>query len=199
MVIANSDKTRRAYVNAQLVDPANGLDEKGGVLIEDGRIVAIGKDVTASNVGSAHTTNDCKGLTLFPGLVDMCVYTGEPGTEYRETLASASKAAAAGGVTTMIVMPNTDPVIDDAAIVDFISRRARDTATVRVAPMAAITRGLEGKAMTEFGLLREAGAVAVTDGHKGVENAAILRRAMSYAHTFGILIVQHVEIGRAHV
>ncbi len=193
MVIANSDKTRRVYVNAQLVDPANGLDEKGGVLIEDGRIVAIGKDVTASSVGSAHTINDCKGLSLFPGLVDMCVYTGEPGTEYRETLASASKAAAAGGVTTMIVMPNTDPVIDDAAIVDFISRRARDTATVRVAPMAAITRGLEGKAMTEFGLLAEAGAVAVTDGLKGVENAAILRRAMSYAHTFGILIVQHVE------
>jgi len=193
MVIAKRDRTRRAYVNAQLVDPANGLDEKGGVLIEDGRIVTIGKDVTNSTVGSAQTTTDCKGLTLFPGLIDMCVYTGEPGTEYRETLASASKAAAAGGVTTMIVMPNTDPVIDDAAIVDFISRRARDTATVRVAPMAAITKGLEGKAMTEFGLLAEAGAVAVTDGLKGVESAAILRRAMSYAHTFGILIVQHVE------
>ncbi len=193
MVIANRDKTRRAYVNAHLVDPASGLDEKGGVLIEDGRIVAIGKAVTSAMASSAHTTTDCKGRALFPGLVDMCVYTGEPGTEYRETLASASKAAAAGGVTTMIVMPNTDPVVDDAAIVDFILRRARDTASVRVAPMAAITKNLEGKAMTEFGLLREAGAVAVTDGLKGVKNAAILRRAMSYAHTFGILIVQHVE------
>ncbi len=193
MVIANRDKTRRAYVNAHLIDPASGLDEKGGVLIEDGRIVSVGKAVTAGNTGSAQTTTDCKGQMLFPGLVDMCVYTGEPGTEYRETLASASRAAAAGGVTTMIVMPNTDPVVDDAAIVDFILRRARDTASVRVAPMAAITKGLEGKAMTEFGLLREAGAVAVTDGLKGVESAAILARAMSYAHTFGILVVQHVE------
>ncbi len=193
MVIANRDKTRRAYVNAQLVDPASGLNEKGGVLIEDGRIVSIGKAVTARTSSSAATITDCKGRTLFPGLVDMCVYTGEPGTEYRETLASASKAAAAGGVTTMIVMPSTDPVIDDAAIVDFILRRARDTASVRVAPMAAITKGLKGKAMTEFGLLQEAGAVAVTDGLKGVENAAILRRAMSYANTFGLLLVQHVE------
>ena len=193
MVIANRDKSRRVYLNAHLIDPASGLDEKGGVLIEDGRIVAIGKDVTHSNAGSVRTTTDCKGQALFPGLVDMCVYTGEPGTEYRETLASASRAGAAGGVTTMIVMPNTDPVIDDAAIVDFILRRARDTASIRVAPMAAITKGLEGKAMTEFGLLREAGAVAVTDGLKGVESAAILRRAMSYAHTFGILLVQHVE------
>jgi len=193
MVIASTDKTRRAYINARLIDPANGLDEKGGVLIEDGRIVAVGKDVTARNYGNAETVTDCKGLTLFPGLVDMCVYTGEPGTEYRETLASASRAAAAGGVTTMIVMPGTDPVIDDAAIVDFILRRARDTASVRVAPMASITKGIKGKAMTEFGLLREAGAVAVTDGLKGVENAAILRRAMSYANTFGMLLVQHVE------
>jgi len=193
MVIANTDKTRRAYINARLIDPANGLDEKGGVLIEDGRIVAIGKDVNARNAGNAETITDCTGLTLFPGLVDMCVYTGEPGTEYRETLASASRAAAAGGVTTMIVMPGTDPVIDDAAIVDFILRRARDTASVRVAPMAAITKSIKGKAMTEIGLLQEAGAVAVTDGLKGVENAAILRRAMSYANTFGMLLVQHVE------
>jgi len=193
MAIANSDKTRRCYVNALLIDPANGVKEKGGVLIEDGRIVSCGKSVTAQSVSAAQTVTDCKGAALFPGLVDMCVYTGEPGTEYRETLASASKAAAAGGVTTMIVMPNTDPVIDDAAIVDFILRRARDTASIRVAPMAAITKGLKGTAMTEFGLLQEAGAVAVTDGLKGVESSAVLRRAMSYANTFGLLLVQHVE------
>ena len=110
-----------------------------------------------------------------PGLIDMRVFTGEPGNEYRETLASASEAAAAGGVTTMIVMPNTDPVIDDAAIVDFILRRARDTAIVRVAPMAAITKGTGGAIMTEIGLLKEAGAVAVTDGRRAVANAAGLR------------------------
>jgi dihydroorotase len=191
--MATRDRTRRAWVNARLVDPASGLDETGGLIIEDGRIVSVGRDVTAKTAGGATPLTDCKGRTLFPGLVDMCVYTGEPGTEYRETLASASHAAAAGGVTPMIVMPNTDPVVDDAAIVDFIRRRARDTARVRVAPMAAITKGTDGKAMTEFGLLKEAGAVAVSDGYKGVANPAILRRAMSYAHTFGVLLVQHVE------
>lgn len=193
MVIARRDKTRRAFVNAHLVDPTGGVDEKGGLLIEDGRIVSIGKNVTAATSGSETIIVDCKGKTLVPGLVDMCVYTGEPGTEYRETLASASQAAAAGGVTTMIVMPNTDPVVDDAAIVDFIQRRARDTASVRVAPMAAITKGTNGQAMTEFGLLKEAGAVAVTDATIGVADAGLLRRALSYAHTFDLLVVQHVE------
>lgn len=193
MVMAKSDKTRRAFINARLIDPSAGLDETGGLLIEDGRIVSIGKNINAANVGSESIVVDCTGKTLMPGFVDMCVYTGEPGTEYRETLASASQAGAAGGVTTMIVMPNTDPVVDDAAIVDFIQRRARDTASVRVAPMAAITKGNKGDAMTEFGLLKEAGAVAVTDGDKGVANAALLRRAMSYAHTFDLPVVQHVE------
>ncbi|HLF21213.1 MAG TPA: dihydroorotase, partial [Aestuariivirga sp.] len=142
---------------------------------------------------SGTAVTDCKGLTLVPGLIDMRVFTGEPGTEYRETLASASEAAASGGVTTMIVMPNTQPAIDDAAIVDFIMRRARDTALVRVAPMAAITKGFAGEAMTEIGLLKEAGAVAVTDGTKAVANANLLRRALTYARDFDMLVVQHVE------
>lgn len=193
MVIARPDKTRRVFTNARLVDPASGLDETGGLLIEDGRIVSIGKNITAANAGAETIEIDCGGQTIIPGLVDMCVYTGEPGTEYRETLASASRAAAAGGITTMIVMPNTDPVVDDAAIVDFIQRRARDTASVRVAPMAAITKGNKGESMTEIGLLKEAGAVAVTDGNIGVANAGLLRRAMSYAHTFDLPVVQHIE------
>ena len=133
------------------------------------------------------------GTTLIPGLIDMRVFTGEPGTEYRETLATASEAAAAGGVTTMIVMPNTQPVIDDAAIVDFILRRARDTALVRVAPMAAITKGLAGELMSEIGGLKEAGAVAVTDGTHAVANANLFRRALTYAKDFDMLVVQHVE------
>ena len=123
----------------------------------------------------------------------MRVFTGEPGNEHRETLASASAAAAAGGVTTMIVMPSTDPVIDDAALVDFILRRARDTAIVRVAPMAAITKGMNGVLMTEIGILKEAGAVAVTDGRRAVTNAGVFRRALAYAKDFGMLVVQHVE------
>lgn len=184
---------RRAFVNAHIVDPSQRLDAAGGVIIADGRIVAIGPKVTAASAGSATPVTDCGGKLLIPGLIDMRVFTGEPGNEHRETLASASEAAAAGGVTTMIVMPDTDPVIDDAAIVDFILRRARDTAIVRVAPMAALTQGLGGERMTEIGMLQEAGAVAVTDGRRALANARTFRRALAYARDFGMLVVQHVE------
>jgi dihydroorotase len=184
---------RRAYLNARLIDASSGLDDRGGILIDDGRIVGVGPQVTAATAGAAATIVDCRGAVLMPGLIDMRVITGEPGNEHRETLASASHAAAAGGVTTMIVMPNTVPVIDDAAIVDFILRRARDTAVVRVVPMAAITKGLEGRQITEIGLLQEAGAAAVTDGTRAVFDAAIMKRALAYANDFGMLVVQHVE------
>jgi dihydroorotase len=187
------DPTRRAFINARLIDPSQSLDETGGIVIADGRIVACGPSVTARSAGSGTQAMDCKGKLLFPGLLDMRTFTGEPGNEYRETLATASEAAAAGGVTTMVVMPNTDPVIDDVAIVDFILRRARDTAVVRVAPMAAITTGLEGTAITEIGMLQDAGALAITDGNKAVANAQLLRRALAYANDFGMLVVQHVE------
>lgn len=193
MTPAKSHASRRVYVNANIVAPAEGLNGKGGILIEDGWILAVGPKVTRESAGSGTAVIDCSGLTLVPGLIDMRVFTGEPGTEYRETLASASEAAAAGGVTTMIVMPNTQPVIDDAAIVDFIMRRARDTASVRVAPMAAITKGLAGELMTEIGGLKEAGAVAITEGTKAVANANVFRRALTYAKDFGMLVVQHVE------
>lgn len=184
---------RRLLINAHLIDKASGLDAKGGVLVDDGRIVAVGPQVTAANASPGTKPEDCKGRLLIPGLIDMRVFTGEPGNEHRETLASASHAAAAGGVTTMIVMPDTNPVVDDAAIVDFILRRARDTAVVRVAPMAAISKGLKGEQMSEIGLLKEAGAVAVTDGRHGVANARMFRRALDYAKDFGVTVVQHVE------
>ncbi len=184
---------RRAYLNAKIVAPAQGLNGVGGILIDDGWILAAGPKVTKESIGVGTQIHDCTGLTLIPGLIDMRVFTGEPGAEYRETLATASEAAAAGGVTTMIVMPNTQPVIDDAAIVDFILRRARDTAMVRVAPMAAITKGLAGEQMAEIGTLKEAGAVAVTDATRAVANAGLMRRAMTYAKDFDMLVVQHVE------
>jgi dihydroorotase len=184
---------RRAYLNAHVIAPQQGLNGTGGLLIEDGWILAVGPQVTREMVGAATQITDCKGKLLIPGLIDMRVFTGEPGSEYRETLASASEAAAAGGVTTMIVMPNTQPVIDDAAIVDYILRLARDTALVRVHPMAAITKGLGGELMCEIGLVQAAGAVAVTDGSKAVSNANIFRRALMYAKDFDMLVVQHVE------
>jgi dihydroorotase len=184
---------RKAYVNAHILSPREGLDGKGGILFEDGWILSVGAGVTRDSVGGNTEVVDCKGRHIIPGLVDMRVFTGEPGSEYRESLASASEAAAAGGVTTMIVMPDTKPVIDDAAIVDYVLRRARDTALVRVLPMAALTKGMLGEALSEIGLLKAAGAVAVTDPKHSVANASLLRRAMTYAKDFNMLVVAHVE------
>ncbi len=136
---------------------------------------------------------DCKGHVLCPGLIDMQVFTGEPGQEHRETLKTASQAAAAGGVTTIVVMPDTEPVIDQVALVDFIQRRARDNAVVHVHVMAAMTRGLKGQEMTEIGLLQRAGAIAFTNGKASVSNARVMRNVLLYAKDFGALIVHHTE------
>jgi dihydroorotase len=178
----------RAITNTRLFDPASGLDEIGAIVFNDEGIIACGKDISPPPDTSII---DGTGLVTTPGLVDMQVFIGEPGEEYRETLATASQAAAAGGVTTMIMMPDTQPVIDDAALVDYISRRARGTALVNVHPMAAITKGLDGEMMNEFGLLHEAGAVAFTDGSRSVMNARIMQKAMSYAANFDALIMHH--------
>ncbi|MEC8210298.1 MAG: dihydroorotase [Pseudomonadota bacterium] len=178
----------RAISNTRLFDPASNLDEIGNILFNEEGIIACGKDIP---LPQDVTTIDGTGLVTTPGLVDMQVFIGEPGGEYRETLATASQAAAAGGVTTMIMMPDTQPVIDDAALVDYISRRARGTALVNVHPMAGITKGLDGEMMNEFGLLHEAGAVAFTDGSHSVMNARIMQKAMSYAANFNALIMHH--------
>jgi len=181
-----------ALINARLVDPASRLDQHGGVLIRDGLIADFGPYIDAGAAGDAEIV-DCAGLVLAPGLIDMMVFAGEPGHEHRETLATASRAASAGGVTTIACMPNTDPVIDDVALVDFILRRARDTALVNVHPMAATTKGLLGEEMTEIGLLREAGAIAFSNGKTSIANAKVMRHALAYAKDFGALIVHHLE------
>jgi dihydroorotase len=184
---------RIAFRNARLIDPATGLDTRGGLLVENGRIVDVGPRLFNDTAPTDPEVIDCRGLVLAPGLIDCRVFTGEPGAEHRESLESASAAAAAGGVTSMIVMPNTDPVIDEPSLVDFLMRRAAATAKVRVLPMAALTRGLAGETMTEIGLLQEAGAVAFTDGDRSIANARVLRRALSYAATFNALVVAHAE------
>lgn len=184
---------RKAYVNARLFDPARELDQTGGVLIEDGVIKWMGDAVTRASLPEGTSIKDVKGALLVPGLIDMRVFTGEPGSEHRETLQSASRAAAAGGVTSIVIQPNTQPVMDNASIIDFVLRRAKDTADVRVYPMAAITKGLSGEKMTEFGLLKEAGAIALTDAVHSVRNSKVLSRAMKYAGNFDMLVVQHVE------
>jgi len=181
-----------ALINARLIDPASGLDLKGGALIAEGEIADLGSGVTAGSVGDAQLI-DCAGHVLAPGLIDMLVFSGEPGHEHRETLATSSRAAAAGGVTTIICMPNTDPVIDDVALVDFILRRARDTAEVNVHPMAAMTKDLKSEEMTEIGLLRDAGAIAFTNGKTSLTNAKMMRNVLAYAKDFGALIIHHLE------
>lgn len=179
--------------NARVIDPARGLDAPGSVIVADGTILAAGPE--AANQGAPYGAEivDCKGAIACPGLIDFCVSVGEPGAEHRETLASASDAAAAGGITTICTMPDTDPVIDDPALVDFILRRARDTASVNVLPLAALTKGLQGNEMSEIGLLKEAGAVAFTNGHRSVKNAQVMRRMMTYARDFDALVIHHTE------
>ena len=156
--------------NARILDPASGRDINGAVLADDGVIIDV-VEGAAPGAPANVTRIDAGGLVLAPGLIDMRVFTGEPGFEYRETLKSASEAAAAGGVTSFVMMPDANPVIDDAALVDFLLRRARDTAIVNVLPSAAITKGLRGEDITEFGLLAEAGAVCFTDGRRSIASS----------------------------
>ncbi|RDV01797.1 dihydroorotase [Undibacter mobilis] len=188
-----SERRPVLLANARIIDPSRDLDIAGDLLIADGTIRDARKGIGAAGVPEGTEVIDCRGKVVAPGLVDMRAFIGEPGAGYRETFASASQAAAAGGVTTIVCQPDTSPVIDDPATVDFVLRRARDTAIVHVAPMAALTKGLEGKEMTEIGLLKAAGAVAFTDGARSVTNAQVMRRALTYARDFDALIVHHTE------
>ncbi len=174
--------------NARILDPSRNLDETGTIIIRDGRIAAAGADALNQGEPEGAEVRDCAGLLAIPGLVDARVYTGEPGAEHRETIASASKAAAAGGVTSFIMMPDTDPVIDDIALVEYVLKTARDKAVVNVYPAAAMTRGLAGEEMTEFGLLLDAGAVMLTNGRRPLHDTLVLSRALTYAREFGAVI-----------
>jgi dihydroorotase len=175
--------------NLRIIDPSRNLDETGTIIIgEDGRILAAGQDAQNQGTPEGAVVRDCRGLVATPGLIDARVHVGEPGAEHRETIESASRAAAAGGVTSFIMMPDTDPVIDDIALVEFVQKTARDKAIVNVYPAAALTKGLDGKEMTEFGLLQEAGAVCFTNGRQGLSDSLLLRRAMTYAREFDAVL-----------
>jgi len=180
-------KGRHAWLDARIVDPARDMDISGGILVEDGHIVACGADVTADQIGSECTITRCGGHVAAPGLVDMRVHTGEPGEENRETIASASRAAAAGGITSMVMMPDTKPAIDDVALVEFVLRTARETALIHVLPAAATSKAFAGREMTEFGLLKRAGAVMLSQAGTTLSNAGFVRRTMTYARDFGLL------------
>ena len=181
------------FSNARIIDPSRGMDEIGSVIVEKGTITAAGASALNQGAPEGARIVHCHGKVVVPGLVDGRVFVGEPGAEHRETIASASHAAAAGGVTSIVMMPDTNPVIDDVALVEFVLRTARDTAMVNVHPAAAITKHLAGNEMTEFGLLREAGAVAFTDGHHTIANPLVMRRALTYARDFGAVIAQETQ------
>jgi len=176
--------------NARLLDPASGLDAPGALLIRDGLIADCGTGLTAPE-GAA--VIDAANACLAPGLIDLRANLGEPGAEHRETIASAAQAAAAGGITTICVLPDTDPALDDPALISFIARRGEATGSVTLLPYGAATAGCAGKELAEFGLLREAGAIAFTDGARAIAAARSMRLALSYARAFGAFIMQHPE------
>ena len=172
-----TDRRPILLANARVVDPSRDFDGPADVLIADGVIRDSRRGIGAAGVPEGTDIINCSGKVVAPGLVDMRAFVGEPGASHRETFASASQAAAAGGITTIICQPDTSPVIDNSATVDFVLRRSRDTAIVNIHPMAALTKGLRGEEMTEIGLLKAAGAVAFTDCDKSVTNAQVMRRA----------------------
>lgn len=188
---------RTAFVNVRVIDPASGRDDTpspyGGLLVDGETIAAVGPDIFAAGTPDDAVLVDCGGAVLAPGLVDIRVDLCEPGAEYKEDIASGSASAAAGGVTSVVMLPNTEPVVDDAAVVEFIARRAREVKLVKVYASAAVTKGCNSDELSEMGLLKAAGVVAFTNGTKTLANAKTLQRALKYATTFGALIMQHPE------
>ena len=185
---------KQYFINANILDPYNSLNENGGLIIgEDGKIEAIGKKVNKNNIPSREKIIDLKTKYIIPGLVDMRVFAGEPGFEYKENFRTLSNAALAGGVTSIVTMPNTDPVIDNVSIVDFLKRRGRDKSKINIFPAASLTKNIEGITMTEFGLLQKKGIIAFTDGIKTIQNTRLMSRIMTSAHDLNCLIIQHAE------
>tara|TARA_Y100000816_G_scaffold20942_1_gene13548 strand:- start:230 stop:1516 length:1287 start_codon:yes stop_codon:yes gene_type:complete len=185
---------KKYFLNANIVDPHNSIEEIGGLIInEEGKIEAIGKKVNKNNIPSREKFIDLKEKYIFPGLVDMRVFVGEPGYEYKENFKTLSNAAIAGGVTSVVTMPNTSPVIDNVSIVDFLKRRGRDKAKINIFPAASLTKNLEGTNMTEFGLLKKKGIIGFTDGTKTIQNTRLMSRIMKSAYDLDCLIMQHAE------
>ncbi len=185
---------KKYFINANIIDPHNSLNEIGGIIIgENGKIEAAGKKVNTNNIPSREKIIDLKGKYIFPGIVDMRVFVGEPGYEYKENFRTLSEAALSGGVTSVVTMPNTNPVIDNVSIVDFLKRRGRDKSKINIYPTAALTVKAEGENMTEFGLLQSKGIIGFTDGVKTIQNPRIMNRIMNSASDLKSLIIQHAE------
>ena len=185
---------KQYFINGNIIDPHNSINEVGGLIIGDkGQLEAVGKKVNTNNIPSREKVIDLKGKYIFPGLVDMRVFVGEPGFEYKENFRTLSNAALSGGVTSVVTMPNTDPIIDNVSIVDFLKRRGRDKSKINIYPTASLTKGTEGTNMTEFGLLQSKGIIGFTDGTKTIQNTRVMSRIMNSASDLDTLIMQHAE------
>ncbi len=183
----------KILINARIVDPSQKLDEIGSVIIDkNGKIKAIGKKISKKDSPNAEVIDIKKNLVI-PGIVDMKAFVGEPGFEYKENFRTLSQAALAGGVTSIVTMPNTKPIIDNVSMVDFILRRGRDKSKINLFPCASLTKQMEGKLMTEFGLLSAKGIIGFSDVNKTVQNTETMARIMDYASDIGVLIMQHAE------
>ena len=186
--------SKKYLINAKIIDPSNNIDEDGGLIIDEkGKIEAVGKEVSNLNLPSTAKKIDLRKQVIVPGLVDMRVFVGEPGYEYKENFRTLSDAALAGGVTSVVSMPNTSPVIDNVSIVDFLKRRGRDKSRINIYPAASLTKNTDGKQMTEFGLLKRKGIIAFTDGLKTVQDPQVMMRIMNFANQSNSLIMQHAE------
>ena len=185
---------KQYFLNANIIDTHNSLNEVGGLIIdENGLVEAIGKKVNKNNIPSREKVIDLQEKYIFPGIVDMRVFVGEPGYEYKENFRTLSNAALSGGVTSVVTMPNTDPIIDNVSIVDFLKRRGRDKSKINIFPTASLTKNLQGSNMTEFGLLQKKGIIAFTDGLKTIQNTRLMSRIMKSAYDLNSLILQHAE------
>ncbi|MGC9195082.1 MAG: dihydroorotase [Syntrophobacteraceae bacterium] len=194
MMKPNQNPANLILRNGRLIDPARGFDLVASVLIEDGKVAAIGPEIQIGAQRLAQLEQiDAEGKWIVPGLIDMHVHLREPGEEYKETIGSGTRAAVAGGFTSVACMPNTHPVNDCAAVTQFILKKAAEEGVCRVFPVAAISCGLEGKNLSGFAELRAAGAVAVSDDGRPVESSLLMRRALDYAKTFDLLVISHCE------
>ncbi len=182
--------TETLFTNARLIDPEAGTETRGALLVRDGRIAAI---LTGSDLPQAAQTVDCDGDCLAPGIVDLGVKVSEPGERHKESFASAGRAAAAGGVTTIVTRPDTHPAIDTPEVLEFVTRRAQADSPVRVLPLAALTKGRDGREMVEIGFLKDAGAVGFTDCDRVVTDTRVFSRALAYARSLDALVIAHVQ------
>lgn len=173
----------------RVIDPSQNLDAEMDVLIEDGKVQSVAKTISSK----ATVTIPAKGKLVLPGLIDMHVHLRDPGRPDKETIFSGTRAAALGGFTTIVCMPNTDPPIDTEAVVEYIMSKAKLEGVVDVLPIACITKGSNGEELTEMGILKEVGAVAFSDDGRPVTNSSVMRRAMEYAGQFGAVIISHCE------